>query len=196
MSVPEVKSLSVGPMDNNVYILTDPATGKRVLIDPANEADVILDALGTPELEYILLTHGDKDHFLALDEVRAASGAPVGMHPADVHMLEGRKIDFEINEGDVIRFGEAELRVFHTPGHTAGGICFYSAPHLIDGDTLFPGGPGLTKRPGGDFPLIIENISTKLFTLPDETIVYPGHGKGTTIGAEKPHLQEWIDQNS
>jgi glyoxylase-like metal-dependent hydrolase (beta-lactamase superfamily II) len=196
MSVPEVKSLSVGPMDNNVYILTDPVTGKRVLIDPANEADVILDALGTPELEYILLTHGDKDHFLALDEVRAATGAPVGMHPADVHMLEGRKIDFEINEGDVIRFGEAELQVFHTPGHTAGGICFYSAPHLIDGDTLFPGGPGLTKRPGGDFPLIIKNISTKLFTLPDETRVYPGHGKGTTIGTEKPHLQEWIDQNS
>jgi glyoxylase-like metal-dependent hydrolase (beta-lactamase superfamily II) len=194
MSTPEVKSLSVGSMDNNVYILTCPATGKRVLIDPANEADAILDALGTPDIEYILLTHGDRDHWLALDEVRKATGAPVGMHPADVPMLEGRKVDFEINEGDVIRFGEAELRVFHTPGHTAGGICFYSAPHLIDGDTLFPGGPGNTQRPGGDFPLIIENIRTKLFTLPDETKVYPGHGKGITIGAERPHLQEWIDR--
>jgi glyoxylase-like metal-dependent hydrolase (beta-lactamase superfamily II) len=194
MSTPEVKSLSVGTMDNNVYILTCPATGKRVLIDPANEADAILDALGTPDVEYILLTHGDRDHWLALDEVRKATRAPVGMHPADVPMLEGRKVDFAINEGDVIRFGEAELQVFHTPGHTAGGICFYSAPHLIDGDTLFPGGPGNTQRPGGDFPLIIENIRTKLFTLPDETVVYPGHGKGTTIGAERPHLQEWIDR--
>lgn len=193
MSVPEIKSLSVGSMDNNVYILTCPTTGKRALIDPANEADVILDALGTPDLEYILLTHGDRDHFLALDEVRKATGAPVGIHPADLHMLEGRTVDFEIHEGDVIRFGDVELQVIHTPGHTAGGICFYSAPHLIDGDTLFPGGPGNTKREGGDFPLIIENIRTKLFTLPDDTIVYPGHGKGTTIGKEKPHLQEWID---
>lgn len=194
MSTPEVESISVGSMDNNVYILTCPATGKRVLIDPANEADAILDALGRPEVEYILLTHGDHDHWQALDEVRKATGAPVGMHPADVPMLEGRKVDFEIREGDVIRFGEAALQVFHTPGHTAGGICFYSAPHLIDGDTLFPGGPGNTQRPGGDFALIIEQIRSKLFTLPDETRVYPGHGTGTTIGAERPHLQEWIDR--
>lgn len=194
MSTPEVTSLSVGTMDNNVYILTCPATGKRALIDPANEADAILDALGTPDVEYILLTHGDRDHWLALDAVRKATGAPVGMHAADVPMLEGRTVDFEIKEGDVIRFGDVELQVFHTPGHTPGGICFYSAPHLIDGDTLFPGGVGNTNRPGGDFRLIIEGVRTKLFTLPDETKVYPGHGKGTTIGAERPHLQEWIDR--
>src|SRR5579871_6114269 len=194
MSTPEVKSLSVGSMDNNVYILTCPATGKRVLIDPANEADAILDALGTPDIEYILLTHGDRDHWQALDEVRKATGAPVGIHPADVPMLEGRKVDFEINEGDVIRFGEAELQVFHTPGHTAGGICFYSAPVLIAGDTLFPGGPGNTKRDGGDFPLIMDGIQKKLFILPDETIVYPGHGISTTIGAERPHAQEWLER--
>ena len=194
MSVPELKTLSVGPMDNNVYILTCPTTGRRVLIDPANEAGVILDALGTPDLEYILLTHGDTDHFLALDEVREATRAPVGIHAADLHMLGGRQVDFTIEEGKDIRFGDVTLQVFHTPGHTAGGVCFYSAPYLIDGDTLFPGGPGMTQREGGDFPLIIENIRTKLFTLPDETIVYPGHGKSTTIGAEKPHLQEWIDR--
>lgn len=194
MSVPRVQSLSVGPMDNNVYILTCPDTGKRVLIDPANEPEVILDALGTPTLDYILLTHGDTDHILALDEIRAASGAPVAIHAADLPMLGGRTVDFHLHEGEDIHFGNVTLRVIQTPGHTAGGVCFYSAPHLIDGDTLFPGGPGNTQREGGDFPLIIEQIRTKLFTLPDETIVYPGHGKSTTIGAERPHLQEWIDR--
>ena len=194
MSVPRIQSLSVGPMDNNVYILTCPDTGKRALIDPANEADAILDALGTPALDYILLTHGDTDHILALDEIRAASGAPVGIHRADLHMLGGRTVDFSLQEGEDIRFGNVTLRVIHTPGHTAGGVCFYSAPYLIDGDTLFPGGPGNTQREGGDFPLIMEGIRTKLFTLPDDTIVYPGHGKSTTIGAERPHLQEWLDR--
>ena len=194
MSTPEITALSVGPMDNNVYILTCPATGKRVLIDPSTEAETILDALGTPEIEYILLTHGDRDHWQALDEVRKATGAPVGMHGADVPMLEGRKVDFLLDEGNLVRFGEVTLQVLHTPGHTPGGICFYSAPHLIDGDTLFPGGPGNTERPIGDFALIVEQIRTKLFTLADETRVYPGHGKGTTIGAERPHLQEWIDR--
>ena len=194
MSTPEITALSVGPMDNNVYILTCPATGKRVLIDPSTEAETILDAVGTPELEYILLTHGDRDHWQALDEVRKATGAPVGMHGADVPMLDGRTVDFLLDEGSLVRFGEVTLQVFHTPGHTPGGICFYSAPHLIDGDTLFPGGPGKTDRPGGDFALIIEQIRAKVFTLPDETRVYPGHGKGTTIGAERPHLQEWIDR--
>ncbi|MGH2344747.1 MAG: MBL fold metallo-hydrolase [Chloroflexota bacterium] len=194
MSVPEIQSLSVGPMDNNVYILTCPVTGKRVLIDPANEPDTILDALGTPTLDSILLTHGDTDHILALDQIRAASGAPVAIHPADEHMLGGRMVDFHLQEGEDIHFGEVTLHVFHTPGHTAGGVAFYAAPYLIDGDTLFPGGPGNTQREGGDFPLIIEGIRTKFFTLPDQTIVYPGHGKSTTIGAERPHLQEWIDR--
>ncbi|HVC83070.1 MAG TPA: MBL fold metallo-hydrolase [Chloroflexota bacterium] len=194
MSVPRIQSLSVGPMDNNVYILTCPDTGERALIDPANEADAILDALGTPALDYILLTHGDMDHILALDEIRAASGAPVAIHPDDLHMLGGRTVDFSLQEGEDIRFGNVTLQVFHTPGHTAGGVCFYSAPYLIDGDTLFPGGPGNTQREGGDFPLIMEGIRTKLFTLPDDTIVYPGHGKSTTIGAERPHLQEWLDR--
>lgn len=194
MSKPQVDAFSVGQYDNNVYILTCPVTGKRALIDPANEAETILSHLGTGDLSYILLTHGDADHIQALDAVRSATGAPVGIHPADVHMLEGRKVDFEIDEGDVIRFGEVALQVFHTPGHTAGGICFYTAPYVFDGDTLFPGGPGNTKRPGGDFNLIMQGITTKLFTLPDDTVVYPGHGKSTTIGAEKPHLQEWLDR--
>jgi len=194
MSALKVTSLSVGTIDNNVYILTCLSTGKRMLVDPANDADAILDALGTPELAYILITHGDRDHFLALDEIRAATGAPVVMHPDDVHLLDGRPVDGELHDGDVLRIGEAEVTVLHTPGHTAGSICLYAPPFLIAGDTLFPGGPGLTKRPGGDFALIVESIRDKLFTLPEATIVYPGHGRSTTIGAEKPHLAEWIER--
>ncbi len=194
MSALDVRSISVGTMDNNVYILTCSSTGKRLLVDPANDAEAILDALGTRELELIVITHGDRDHFLALDEVRAATGAPVAMHPDDVHLLDGRPVDGLLLDGDVVRVGEAELRVLHTPGHTPGSICLHAAPFLIAGDTLFPGGPGLTKRPGGDFALIIESIRAKLFTLPDATIVYPGHGRSTTIGAEKPRLAEWIER--
>ncbi|HWE63217.1 MAG TPA: MBL fold metallo-hydrolase, partial [Chloroflexota bacterium] len=133
MSTPQVNELSVGPMDNNVYILTCPVTGRRALIDPANDAETILNAIGDGGLVYILLTHGDADHFQALEAVREATGAPVGMHPADRHMLEGHRIDFDINEGDVIQFGEVALEVFHTPGHTAGGICFYTMPYLFAG---------------------------------------------------------------
>lgn len=194
MSVPIVKKISVGPMDNNVYILTCPVTGARALIDAANEAETILDALETPELAYIIETHGDTDHWQALDAVREATHAPVGIHEADLPMLEGRTVDFLINDGDVIRFGEVELQVFHAPGHTPGSIALYSAPYLFSADTLFPGGPGNTQRPIGNFPRIIESVRTKFFTLPDETVVYPGHGKDTTIGAERPHLQEWIDR--
>lgn len=194
MSTPQITALSVGSFNNNVYILRCPETGKRVLIDPAADPDKILAALGDEGIEYILLTHGDHDHFQALEEVREATGAPVGIHPADKHMLEGHQIDFEINEGDEIRFGAVTLQVFHTPGHTAGGICFYSAPYLIDGDTLFPGGVGNTKRDGGDFSLIMDGVQKKLFVLPDETIVYPGHGTPTSIGAERPHAQEWLDR--
>ena len=194
MSTPSIQSLAVGTMGNMVYILTCPVTGARVLIDPANEFEAILDALGSPKLEWILLTHGDKDHFLALDALRQASGALVAMHAADLPMLGGRAVDRELHDGDSVVFGEARLRVLHTPGHTPGSLCFYTPPSLISGDTLFPGGPGMTDRPLGDFALIIDSIQRKLFTLPDETAVYPGHGRGTTIAAEQPHLQEWIDR--
>jgi glyoxylase-like metal-dependent hydrolase (beta-lactamase superfamily II) len=194
MSELDIQSLSVGTMDNNVYILTCPVSGKRLLVDPANDADAILDALGTRDLQTIVITHGDRDHFLALDEIRAATGARVAMHPDDVYLLDGRGVDDLLRDGDVLRVGEAEIAVLHTPGHTAGSICLYVPPFLIAGDTLFPGGPGLTKRPGGDFALIVESIRTKLFTLPEVTVVYPGHGRSTTIGGEKPHLEEWIER--
>lgn len=189
----ELKHFSVGSMDNNVYILVDPATGDSVLFDAPFEAQQILGALEGTHLRAIVMTHTDYDHVQALDEVRRATGAPVGVHPADRGGLPGEP-DFEIEDGQTLRFGSIELKALHTPGHTPGSMSFVANGILIAGDTLFPGGPGNTQRPISSFPQIIESIRSKLFTLPEETKVYPGHGRSTTIGAEKPHLQEWIDR--
>lgn len=192
MSV-ELKSFSVGPMDNNVYILVDEDTNASVLFDAPTDARRILQELEGTELKYILFTHADGDHWQALKQVKSETGVPVGIHLSESGRLP-LSADFEINDGDTIQFGQTELKAFHTPGHSPGGMSFLTDGILIAGDTLFPGGPGNTKRPEGDFNQIIESIRTKLFVLPDETQVYPGHGKSTTIGAEKPHLQEWIDR--
>jgi glyoxylase-like metal-dependent hydrolase (beta-lactamase superfamily II) len=189
----ELKTFSVGSMDNNVYILVDPSTGESVLFDAPTDARRILRELDGTKLKYILMTHADGDHWQALEEVRRQTGAPVGIHPSEAGRLP-RPPDFELSDGQTVRFGNAELRSMHTPGHSPGGMSFIIGNILISGDTLFPGGPGNTQRPDGNFDQIIESIRTKLFTLPDDTRVYPGHGKPTTIGAEKSHLQEWIDR--
>ncbi|GAC1506574.1 MAG: MBL fold metallo-hydrolase [Chloroflexota bacterium] len=189
----ELKHFSVGTMDNNVYILVDPTTQESVLFDAPTDADRILEALHGTTLKYILMTHCDRDHVEALREIKTATGAPVGVDPREAARLP-IPADFEVHEGDTYRFGHHELRAISTPGHSEGGMSFVVDDILIAGDTLFPGGPGNTQRPDGDFSQIIENISRKLFTLPDHTKVFPGHGKPTTIGDERPHLQEWIDR--
>jgi glyoxylase-like metal-dependent hydrolase (beta-lactamase superfamily II) len=188
-----LKQFSVGSFDNNVYILIDPSTHESVLFDAPFDATRILDQLSGTTLRYILMTHADPDHVQALSEVRAKTGAPVGAHHYEADRLP-QPPDFELHDGDIIRFGNVELRALHTPGHAPGSMSFVTGDILIAGDTLFPGGPGNTERADGNFDEIIESIRTKLFTLPDDTKVYPGHGKPTTIGAEKPHLQEWIDR--
>lgn len=193
MAATELKHFSVGPMDNNVYILADPATGDSVLFDAPAEAPAILDALRGTTLRAILMTHADRDHWQALQEVRDATGAPVGIHPYEADRLPFSP-DFEIQGGDDLTFGSIQLRALHTPGHSPGGMSFVNGDKLIAGDTLFPGGPGNTKRPDGDFNEIIQSIRDKLFALPDDTRVYPGHGSSTTIGAERPHLEEWIQR--
>lgn len=187
----EVRSFSVGPMDNNVYLLVCPTTGESVLVDAANEADRILKEAEGTRVRYILQTHGHHDHVQALREVKEALGVPVGVHREDARMLPV-PADSYLQDGDRIAFGTQELRVLHTPGHTPGSVCFLIDRYLVSGDTLFPGGPGNTATKLGNFPQIIESIRSKLFVLPDDTVVLPGHGRGTTIGAEKPHLEEWI----
>lgn len=189
----ELRKFSVGSFDNNVYILVDPSSRESVLFDAPNDAERILKELDGTNLRYILMTHSDADHVQALRQVKEATGAPVGVHPEDAAGLPIRP-DFEINDEDTIRFGGVDLRALHTPGHSPGSMSFVTGDILIAGDTLFPGGPGNTQRPDGDFNTIVNSIRTKLFALPDGTKVYPGHGASTTIGAEKPHLQDWIER--
>ena len=193
--MPEIRKLALGPMNNNVYIVVCKRTGESVVVDASHDAAQIAEAAAGTTVRGILLTHGDRDHVDALQELRARLGVPVSVHPADVHRLPAPP-DAELADGQLIPIGDGALRVIHTPGHTPGSVCFYSEADatLIAGDTLFPGGPGAT---GGDperFATIIASIREKLFALPDGTAVRPGHGADTTIGAEQPHLQEWIDR--
>lgn len=193
-SVAEIHRVVVGPMDNNVYVLRCKQTGEAVLIDAANEHEKLLEMCQRLGVRRVLETHGHWDHIQAVPAVRDA-GYDVGVTSADAEMLPS--YDFVLQDDSVIEVGRLRLRTIITPGHTPGSICFRleGAPVLFSGDTLFPGGPGNTKFPGGDFPTIIRSIEDRLFSkLPADTIVMPGHGDDTTIGDESPHLQEWVDR--
>ena len=184
--------LVVGGWENNVFILRDKTTGEGVLIDAAEEHDLIIPAAQAAGVRRVLTTHGHFDHIGAVTAARDA-GFDVGVGNDDATMLPG--YDWIIHDGDVVEVGNLRLRAIHTPGHTKGSVCFLLEgwPILFSGDTLFPGGPGNTAH-GGHFPTIIKSLDERLLTLPAETIVLPGHGLDTTIGTERPHLQEWVDR--
>lgn len=186
-----VRKIEVGTMENNVYVLECPETHQALLIDGCFEPDKILSGCDGANVVGIVQTHGHFDHVQALPELKQRLEVPVFAHPGDDYPVE---IDETLSDGGTISFGNREVTVLHTPGHTPGGICLHHGRHLVSGDTLFPGGPGNTWEDKKAFEQIIGSIRTKLFALPDDTFVYPGHGKDTTIGAEKPHLQEWIDR--
>lgn len=186
-----VRKIEVGEMENNVYVLECPETHEALLIDGCFETDRIIAGCEGADVVAIVQTHGHFDHVQALAELKERLSVPVYAHPSEEYPVP---IDKALSDGDVITYGNREARVFHTPGHTPGGICLLTGKHLISGDTLFPGGPGNTWEDAEAFATIIESIRSKLFTLPDDTAVYPGHGKDTTIGTEKPHLEEWIDR--
>lgn len=189
----EIHQVVVGPVDNNVLILRCTETGDAVLLDAANEHERLLELCQALGVRRVLETHGHWDHIQAVPQLRDA-GYSVGVTAQDAAMLPS--YDEVIEDDSVIQVGRLRLRTIHTPGHTPGSMCFKLEGHpvLFSGDTLFPGGPGNTSFEGGDFPTIIESIDRKLFTLPPETIVLPGHGDATTIGSERPNLQEWIDR--
>lgn len=184
-------SFAVPPYDNNIYVLSDPKSKEALLIDAANDAPRIIKELDGLRASHILTTHGHGDHVQAVRRVREQTRARFSCHEADAGMMP-LPPDQRIADGDVFRFGDYELRALHTPGHTPGSVCFLIGEHLFSGDTLFPGGPGNTANPYASFPTIIESIRTRLFSLADEIQVLPGHGKPTTIGRERPHLEEWI----
>jgi glyoxylase-like metal-dependent hydrolase (beta-lactamase superfamily II) len=189
----EIHKVVVGPVDNNVFVLRCKETGDAVLLDAANEHERLLDLCRALNVRTVLETHGHWDHIQAVPAVRDA-GYEVGVTAEDAAMLDA--YDYLLEDDSVIEVGRLRLHTLATPGHTPGSICFRleGSPVLFSGDTLFPGGPGATKFPGGDFDQIIESIDRRLFTLPPETQVLPGHGDDTTIGTERPHLDEWIER--
>ena len=190
----EVHMVVVGSYDNNVFVLRCTQTGEAVLIDAANEHEKLLELCKRLNVRKVLETHGHWDHIQAVPAVRDA-GYDVGVTQADAGMLPS--YDFLLEDDSVIEVGRLRLHTTLTPGHTPGSMCFRleGSPVLLAGDTLFPGGPGNTSFEGGDFDTIIRSIDDRLFSkLPDDTIVMPGHGDDTTIGAERPHLQEWVDR--
>lgn len=190
----EIHKVVVGPMDNNVFVLRCRATGEAVLLDAANEHERLLDLCRALDVRTVLETHGHWDHIQAVPAVRDA-GYQVGITAQDAEMLDA--YDFVLQPESVISVGRLRLHTIFTPGHTPGSMCFRveGSPVLFSGDTLFPGGPGNTSFPGGDFDTIIRSIDEKLFSaLGADTVVMPGHGDDTTIGAERPHLQEWVDR--
>ena len=189
----EITKVVVGPMDNDVYIVRCRETGEAVLIDAANEHERLLELCRTLNVRKVIETHGHADHIQAVPAVRDA-GYDVGITAEDASMLPG--YDFVLEDDSVVEVGRLRLRTIHTPGHTPGSMCFKveGSPVLFSGDTLFPVGPGTTRFSYSSFAQIIRSIEDKLFTLPPNTVVMPGHGLDTTIGAERPHLQEWIDR--
>jgi glyoxylase-like metal-dependent hydrolase (beta-lactamase superfamily II) len=191
----EVHKVVVGPYDNNVFIVRCTSTGDAVLIDAANEHEMLLDLCQRLGVRRVLETHGHWDHIQAVPAMREA-GYEVAVTPEDAPRLVDVGYDVFLQEGDVIEVGKLRLHAILNPGHTPGSMSFKveDAPLLFTGDTLFPGGPGNATFEGGDFNTIIESIDTKLFTFPANTIVLPGHGDDTTIGNERPHLQTWVDR--
>jgi glyoxylase-like metal-dependent hydrolase (beta-lactamase superfamily II) len=188
-----IEKLVVGPMENNVFVVRAKNTGDALIVDAANEHELLLEVSRATGVRRVLSTHGHWDHIQAVEALRDA-GIDVGISAEDASMLPS--YDFVIPDDDAIELGGLRLRTIHNPGHTPGSMSFLLEGHPIvfSGDTLFPGGAGNTSFPGGDFAQIIESIDRKLFTLPEETLVLPGHGLDTTIGSERPHLQEWADR--
>lgn len=190
MNVLEIRKIVIGPWDENCYILICPVTHESIIVDPGADAAKIADAAKGARVKAIVITHGHPDHIGAIEQVQAHTGAPVACHPADAAALP-RRAEIALQDGAELVFGSVRLTVLHTPGHTPGSICLYGDANLIAGDTIFPGGPGRTNTPD-DLGQIIRSLQYKIFTLPDETCIHPGHGASTTVGAERSAFEAFL----
>ncbi len=194
-----ISKVAVGPMNNNAYLLRCRKTGKQLLIDAANEPETLLELIGADGIESVVTTHQHGDHWQALAPVVEATRARTEAGRFDA---EGIPVptDVLVDDGGTVRVGEVELTARHLVGHTPGSIALvyddpHGHPHLFTGDCLFPGGVGNTHDDPEAFASLLQDVEKKLFAqLPDETWVYPGHGGDTTLGAERPHLQEWRER--
>ena len=192
-----IHKIPMGSYGNNGYVIVCPQTNESIVIDAPEEPEKLTAAARGTAVKAILITHTHMDHLLGLEKIRSVLGAPVGVHAAEADNIPGPPA-FHLADGDTITAGTVRLKVIHTPGHTPGAVCFLTGQHLFSGDTLFPGGPGHTRTPQ-DLRRIIASITSKLLTLPRETVVYPGHGEDATIAkaqeeyavfASRPHAPE------
>jgi len=206
-----IRTLEVGALRTNCYLVVAEPSRQAVVIDPGGNADVILAALRELEatVRLIPLTHFHFDHIMAAPEVRRATGAPLAIHEAEATLLAqppalfrfaypdtpGLTADRLLRDGDELTFGEVTLQVLHTPGHSPGGVSFYCAGEgvVFCGDVLFAEGVGRTDFPGSSGEQLVRSVRERLFALPDDTVVYPGHGPATTIGHER-RSNPWVGE--
>ena len=191
----QITKVATPPFENNCYVLRCTKTGDTLLVDAAGDAPRLLELVGDGRLVGVLETHGHWDHVQALAEVKAATGAPVLVHQGDAEMLPV-PADRLVADGDVVEVGACRFTAIHLEGHTPGSLALLfegdEHPHLFSGDSLFPGGPGNTEKDPVRFTSLIDDLERKVFgPLTDTTWVYPGHGKDTTLGAERASVPEW-----
>jgi glyoxylase-like metal-dependent hydrolase (beta-lactamase superfamily II) len=190
-----ISKVSVGPMDNNAYLLECRSTGALCLVDAANDAATLLDLVGDRPLARVVTTHQHRDHWQALEEVVAVTGARTAAGRDDAAGIP-TATDEPLDDGDTVTVGDVTLQVITLVGHTPGSVALRyddpaGHPHLFTGDSLFPGGPGKTTSPA-DFTSLMDDLEAKVFgTLSNDTWFYPGHGNDSTLGAERPALAEW-----
>lgn len=195
-----IVKVSVGPMDNNAYLITCSRTGETLLIDAANDAPILLELIEkhAPKLSLIVTSHQHFDHWQALEEVAKVTGVPTAAHQLDAAPLPVRP-DRILAHGDTVDIGELSFDVIHLQGHTPGSVALAldgtdEATHLFTGDCLFPGGVGKTWEDGA-FDQLLGDVTRRVFDVYDDsTVVYPGHGDDTTLGTERPHLAEWKER--
>ena len=189
----KVFKTSCGPFDNNSYLIVCPQTGESIIIDAPTEPGKVLEEASGTQVKGILITHNHQDHLAGLKEMIDATGAPVKAHSEDADALPIPP-DVLVKDDDIITAGTIELRVIHTPGHTPGSVCYLVGKHLFSGDTLFPGGPG-NSRSAEALQQIIKSITEKLYPLPDDTFLLPGHGQEATLGISKEEYRVFAEKS-
>jgi hydroxyacylglutathione hydrolase len=178
-----IERIETAPFGTNAYIVVCESTKESVLIDAPGEAEKILDGLKDSIPSCILITHGHIDHIGALSRLKEELNVPVAAHPEDADQIPVN-VEMLLSDGNIVSFGNVTLEVLHTPGHTPGSLCFLTGKYLIAGDTIFPGGPGKTGTPDS-FRQIVASLEQKIFVLPDDVRIYPGHGEPTILKKER-----------